>query len=494
MADIFISYTHKDNARLSDEQFGWIDRFHEALTVRLTQLRGRETEVWRDLKIEGSDLLTPTIEAAIADSAILVSVLSPGYLQSEWCDKELKLFCEAAAKGGGLRIGTKSRVVKVIKMPVGREFEAKETPEFADSIGYDFYSRNERGVPTEFDPRSGPEARQEFLSRINELAYHLRKMLDPKRDAVGSADVAPATGLKVYVAETSFDLAADADRLRRELQQFGHTVLPAGPLPYNEDYCARVRKELEQAILSIHLIGPAVYGIIPEASEASILELQYRLAGEETTRRKEMRRLVWLPLGVPKDTKEISDRRQAAFIDSLRNDPQLLVSTLEQLKTTAAEILTPTAHDVAPPPRSSELRKLVYLLHDASDAAATGPVEDALFAQEYEVIRPMSGGDEREKRQDHETNLRDCDAVLLYCGEATEFWLRVKVRDLQKIFGYGRTHRFSASAVFFADPKRADKEHFRSHELAVISGYGPFEPSLLDGFLATIENAKGEAV
>jgi hypothetical protein len=105
MADIFISYTHRDNARLSDEQHGWVDRFHEALEMRLAGLWGRQAEIWRDPKNAGNDVLDAAIESNVSNSAILISVLSPSYVHSEWCTRELDLFCKAARAGSGLHVG-----------------------------------------------------------------------------------------------------------------------------------------------------------------------------------------------------------------------------------------------------------------------------------------------------------------------------------------------------------------------------------------------------
>ena len=83
MRDIFISYTHKDNLSLTDEELGWVDRFHRAIQVRLTQLLGRESAVFYDTAVmSGSDRLTPKIESEVRDTKILISIVSPGCTRS----------------------------------------------------------------------------------------------------------------------------------------------------------------------------------------------------------------------------------------------------------------------------------------------------------------------------------------------------------------------------------------------------------------------------
>ena len=52
--DIFISYTHNDNRRLTDAS-GWVDRFHDALESWLKYRRGfSDLTIWRDKALDGN--------------------------------------------------------------------------------------------------------------------------------------------------------------------------------------------------------------------------------------------------------------------------------------------------------------------------------------------------------------------------------------------------------------------------------------------------------
>ena len=79
---------------------------------------GREAKIWRDEKLHGNDLLNEEIMARLKELAVLVSIVSSRYLQSEWCTREAREFCEHAERNGGLTVGSKLRVFKVIKTPV----------------------------------------------------------------------------------------------------------------------------------------------------------------------------------------------------------------------------------------------------------------------------------------------------------------------------------------------------------------------------------------
>ena len=483
MPDIFISYTHRDNEKLSDERQGWIDYFHEALERRLRQLAGRPVEIWRDRKLGGNDLLTSTIEGVLGQAKLFIAVLSPGYLNSDWCMKELRLFCESASKAGGIRINNASRVFFATKTPVALERRPVSIDlDPTELIGYQFYRLNEREHAHEFD-RHHQTDRQDFLDVVNDLASELCRTLDAMSDSkLGTHEhatlVAPS-GITVYLAETTFDLAPERERLRRELEQFGHTVLPERPLRPSSDYPDQVKENLAQARLSVHLIGKS-YGVIPEGHDRSVIDLQYESAGSEAAARPEFVRLPWMA----PDLESLDPR-----LERVRDDPRLLVASLESLKTAIGDLLAPKR-----PPKPSDQSRWLYILSDARDAAAAKRYGDWLFDRTgYNVLEPLEGHEEREVREDHEESLKTCDAVLLYYGESNEFWLRAKLRDLQKVFGYGRQRPFKAKAVFLADPSRPEKERFRIHDIMVLNGFGPFETSKLEPFVEQL-GQEGRAV
>ncbi len=48
--NLFISYAHIDNVPLTEQQQGWITRFHSTLSAMLNMRLGRKAEIWRDSK------------------------------------------------------------------------------------------------------------------------------------------------------------------------------------------------------------------------------------------------------------------------------------------------------------------------------------------------------------------------------------------------------------------------------------------------------------
>jgi len=121
--NLFISYAHIDNEPLTPGEKGWVTRFHTSLKALLSMRMGTEVQIWRDEKLQGNDVFSDEIVGRFRQSGALISILTSRYLNSEWCTREAREFCESAQQNGGLVFGNRSRVFKIIKTPV----ETQET-------------------------------------------------------------------------------------------------------------------------------------------------------------------------------------------------------------------------------------------------------------------------------------------------------------------------------------------------------------------------------
>ena len=91
-------------------------RFRRALQIRLTQLLGREANVWLDDKLRDNDVIAADdVINKVERAAAFVSIVSPRYVASEWARKELELFVGTHATRDP---SGKSRIFKVMKAPV----------------------------------------------------------------------------------------------------------------------------------------------------------------------------------------------------------------------------------------------------------------------------------------------------------------------------------------------------------------------------------------
>ena len=100
MASVFVSYAHVDNQAFSGEEKGWITHFVNNLRGEVNRRIGREENysLWMDFRLKGNDELTPELEKQVKAAQSLLLFLSPGWLASEWCRRELGLFLEDGDK------------------------------------------------------------------------------------------------------------------------------------------------------------------------------------------------------------------------------------------------------------------------------------------------------------------------------------------------------------------------------------------------------------
>ena len=116
--DVFVSYAHVDNTSADERHKGWVAKLHETLDRRLTQLLGKPTRIWRDPKLKGNDVFEEVLVQRVKRAVVLVSVVSPRYVRSEWAIRELNEFLKAAEQQPGVQIHPRSRIFKVLKTPV----------------------------------------------------------------------------------------------------------------------------------------------------------------------------------------------------------------------------------------------------------------------------------------------------------------------------------------------------------------------------------------
>jgi TIR domain-containing protein len=493
--DIFISYRHLDN------QSGWIDNFHERLRIRLTEFLGRPVRIWRDKKKLLGEYFADEIQDRIEGASVLISIVSPGYFDSgsEWCMKELVTFCRCADHNRGVRIGNKSRVVKVVKTPVSRK---KYPEELKGSNDFQFYDLDpDNDWPLFFSEEPSGPLYQKYLSKLDDVALYVQRLLE-EMDANALAEIVrptpapPDASKTVYLAETTSDLNDERDRIMRELRDRDYRVLPDEDLPRETpDYQDMVRKNLSEACLSVHLIG-AKYGLIPDGEEyKSIVVLQNELAAERSAD-PSFTRLIWIPEGL-----QPKGERHQEFIKYLQTEPaaqkgaELLSRPFEALKTRIIEKLT-NPKPPQPGPFDDHQLTSIYVVFDKLDFSdcrdKIRAVQKYLFDKGYEVILSAPESDDQSLSHYNKDKLIECDAALIYYGLANEFWLYSKLGEFKKAIGWGRAKPMLCKAIYRAEPETEHKQNLMTREAKLLEppSYNSFSPQSLDTFIDLIENAR----
>lgn len=200
--DVYISYAHSDNLTQRGETEGWVTNFCDSLSIMLTAYMGRNVNVWYDReRMRGNDFFTPVIKDNLRSSLTMISIISPSYINSEWCQKELEFFSDEVGTG----IGRRSRLFFAVKLP-----PPQMSARFAALLRYDFFEFKRSNVPSPFSPGS-----DKFKERIDDLAYNIRETLAEIKEASSveiNAESRP--GKTIYPAETTQDITREREKLR----------------------------------------------------------------------------------------------------------------------------------------------------------------------------------------------------------------------------------------------------------------------------------------
>jgi hypothetical protein len=465
--DVYISYAHIDDAPRTPGEEGWISRFHRSLETMLSMRMGRKAEIWRDLKLHGNDDLGAEVLAQFPKTALLISVITPRYVDSDWCTHEVREFCKVAEQSSGVVIENKSRVIKVIKTPVDTEEALPAVVK--DTIGYAFYTFKD-DAPLELDPANGEDLAQKYNLTVAKLAWDMAQLLKMLEE--GKTMPLPYK-TTVYLAECSWDQRHARKALEAELLLHGYSILPDRQLPRDEaGYIAEVARLLEQSRFSIHLVG-ANYGAVPDGpTQKSIVVLQNELAVERS-RSVGLRRVIWVPDGT--SSKQVE---QQQFIDTLQKSGEAQFGA--ELMTCDLEALKDAVHATL-----EKLQKLIYLVCDVRDRQATIPLRRFLRNQGFDVQLPVFEGDAATVRQNNQNLWMQCNGAIVFYGAGDDSWVKEQVRQIRKTV-MKRKRAFKALALYDGPPDKKVNFDFSAFGIELLNFRDGFEPNKMNWFLSRL--------
>ena len=102
--DVFLSYSGIDDVSANTKRNkGLITKVYDKLKITLQQQLGNEPEIYfMDVHAVGNEDISEQI-SVIQESAILLSFVSPTYLKSNWCKKEIDLFLKKIQKAPDIK-------------------------------------------------------------------------------------------------------------------------------------------------------------------------------------------------------------------------------------------------------------------------------------------------------------------------------------------------------------------------------------------------------
>jgi hypothetical protein len=475
--DVLIVFADRDDRPGKDNQPGWVAQFRKFLGLMLNQVLGEDAKIV--LKAEYDNMTSPNLD----NVGILVTVLSPDFVQSSRCLEHVDAFYKSIDKGPN----EKNRIFKVFKAPVPQQ---DQPPRLRGLLGYDMYQLDpDSGEIFEYTDYFSSEAERQYWMKMVDLAYDIYDALLYLKEGSGNREVKNFFKRKtIYLAETGHDLSVQRNIIKRELQRHGYTVLPNQTLPGTIAELERVVKhDLDQSNLSIHLIGSA-YGDVPVGSDRSVVDIQNKLAAEKSARAKESNeeftRLIWISPNLSN-----ASERQKSFIDTIKRDveaqegAEILQTPLEDFKNIMREELVDSEER-----RTMEVvdGRSVYLMHDRVDVNDVKPIKEVLEKSGFKVLVPEFEGELLEVRKKHIENLKNFDAAIIYKGKVNEQWVRMKALDLLKAPGFGRKKPIIGKAILAAPGSSMNVESFRSQNLRVIENDPEKTSASLESFLQEV--------
>jgi hypothetical protein len=488
---LFVSYAHVDDLATPGDDQGWVTRFHKYLETYLSQCIGEQARIWRDDRLRGNDLFANEIVKQFPETAILISIVSPRYIESEWCIKEVDEFCKTAELHGGLTVNDKARVMRVMLKKLPSERREQLPHILKDALGYEFYQEVDGSRELPLDPSfgSGEAYRRQIYFLAEDVADLINKL---KQKDVDTQSAEVWTKPMVYLAECSYDLRDDRDKLRGDLRAHGYTVLPeqlARMPDLESEYVAEVSRLLDQCKVSIHIVGK-FRGKMPDGpSLKSVTQLQNEVAARRSEE-SDLHRVIWLPQDANSEQPE-----QQAFIEELQKvaylqrGADLVTDDLESLKGVVHAILQKLEKPAHPAPVPATNAKLVYLICDQRDRPATITVRKFLKGEGIDVVIPVFEGDAATIRQANQDLMTRCDAVILFYGAGDEAWKRTVETDLIKMKAYRERAPLQAVYVYLAPPVTDDKQELiELEEPNLIRGLDGFQDSEMLSFLKLLKS------
>lgn len=469
----------------------WTSSLRRFLELLLTRLSGEQIQI-NEVSCEQID-----VEAIYSPFTLLIPVVGSNLLNSSNFKDEIKVFHEKAINKGHNNIPWNNRIFKVLREPQKGHFLLDY---LSNSISYNFYHYDATiDDLVLYDDFTGPTSEKTFWMRLYDMAYDIYKVMDSLKTA--EQEIASISNdlnqITIYLAHGGTDLIGERDSIKRELQRNGYRVLPDQNMPRDLDSIMKmVKKNLAESNLSLHLVGSDYAKI--QSSNSSIIDLQNRLAIEhfqelekmDADTRMNFGRVIW----VSPELKNISVK-QRLFIENLKkdsdsmNDADLLETSIEELK---GYVINKIDNEISRYNKiyghSEEDKKVIYLIHEKTDAVKCKKIEAFLEKSGFQVITSNFEGNPDDIRAKHNDNLKRCDATLIYYSHENEGWLKSKQKELLKSLGLGREKPISPQAILIESESQL-KESFGIDDNAIIlQNQEKFSPEIIEPFLAKLKD------
>jgi hypothetical protein len=489
LVQIFVSYARNDDVPPPEDltKKGFVTALCDQLHYSFRNYGDPKPKLWRDVrKVDRADQFDKKIAEAINASSLLLVILSPNWMSSEYCRKELKIFTDRWSGSGGVR----EQIIVVSKRYVADD---RRPSLLQGQSGYPFYAlddADEVDLEREFFVR-GEVCDKQYYERVDDLAKVLRRRALRLTTRQGALTVEPEAMVltprpksdkAIYLAKPASDMRGAYDRLVVELTSSGYTVVPdpAKDIPVDATALNFIDDALSEADISIHLLGEKPGYAPDDADPITKLQLSRAARRSAGTARVDggcrLGRIIWAPKILNSDSarnvvQNVRDPLQVLTkFDSYLETDTVEGDTLSKFVELVAQRLShaPIPHQtIGDGPSNAR----VYIYHRPEDIEYAFDIGKALRARDITPRFPAIEGSDAERVQLHRRHLRECDSVVVCWASAPDVWAKVSSNELVDWKVLGRTKSFSRRGLVAGPPpgmpKKMGLEFFSKEEIDV---------------------------
>lgn len=481
--DVFLSYAHQNDQPPPGVPTGWVTTLRQHLEAALgLKLPRPGARVFQDHALVENQSFDKQLLQRVRAARTLVLTLSPAYLDSPWCRRELANFLTESERAG--------RRDHAFVVEIDRVDPDHLPPRLGQLLSLRFWQEDAQSQVRETlgYPLPSPQDR-DYHRLVNRLAHRIAERLAADAQAQPAAAVRPV----VYVAEATDDLLRRREQLVELIEAEGFEVVPRVELPRDAEtaYVEAMGRALARAVLFVQLLGPAE-GRAPPDGEVSYVRLQAD-AAQAATRARGLRIVQWRdPRTEEEDVEDPAFRAlvfgaqvQAARLELFKDE---LRRVLQAARAPAA--VTPQAAPVASLASTPTLqadahddRPRFFVKADAVDLDSAALVVQALRQLDVAVLDPApaaTGQGFVDALAAEEQQMARCDGVLFVRGRASASWLASTCMYAERAMGLQRGDVWGAIVVVAGADAQA--LGLASPNILTIDGRGGIDADLLRPF------------
>jgi hypothetical protein len=417
---VYVSSAHVDDEPVYPADRGWVSVLLANLKQYLAVRRGdREADsIWYDQRRLPRD--RPSMDyfpEQVRQSRLILVILSPGWVSSEFCRRELAAFVDSHHGD------VDRRIFVVERMPVESGHKIPEV--LQDLNKYRFYRLDKNKAARTFGlPLPSPDE-SEYLAGIDDLARDIADQLRSTETARSTAST-ESSKPAALVAEVTDDLDSRRQELSRYLEQAGIEVLPLRAYGLARDEFERsMIADIARSALFVQLLG-GYAGRRPPDVPDGFLWLQYDLA-----KRSNVPILQWRSPDLDVSTIAMASQRRLLGLETVHAMP------FEEFKRKVADDFNRLTNSTPVGRQGLSEIPFIFINADRVDRASAEMIGKLLGDRGVDWVLPLSsgGGNARpeELRRELEENLIECDGMIIVYGAAPPAWVQQQLRLYRKL-------------------------------------------------------------